>query len=150
MDDIFTCKVYGVYAPSSKDRIFYYSGEIRELRGVSLEDIQSQYEAIELNQPGTIPAEAYVFFGKKCVGIVSASGYRQAETSWAADFAKAKEIAIANALKLNVENETMRAIQKGNIHEVTFFADPRVCDWLSGWKCGEQISMFDFRFESNA
>lgn len=142
----YTCAVYGVYEPSPKDRLFYYSGENYELHGNSIEDIQRQYNALAMKQPGTIKTAADIFCGHCCVGTISSDGFNPLKTDLITANAKAKSVAVKNAEELGVEQDVLLSIQRGNIHEISFFSDARVFDWLGAWKVGEQISMFDCRF----
>lgn len=144
----YICTVYGVYQPTAQDRIFYYSGEIIELHGDSIMDVTAQYEALTMKQEGTVKATANIFHGSVCVGTVSSEGFEPPADNWVAANRKAKAKALQNAEELGIDLDTITAIQRGNLHEISFFSDSRVHDWLGSWKVGEQVSLFDARYSA--
>lgn len=142
MDKPYSCTVYGVWQPEAEDSIFYYSGDTADLQGESVEEIKAFYDNLTFRD-GIIKKAANVYCDSALVAVISPLGIAPPETAWEACNGVAASIALKNAQNLNVNKSITEAIQHGNAHEIAFFADPRISDWLGTMRENYQFSLFD-------
>ena len=121
--------IYGIRKPGPADRIYYYTGETVEISSSSPFELLGRYLETTL-APETKKAVAKVFQNGRLVCTLSPYGIGVPNCVWQFNLGEAKNLALRNATILGVEGKTIDVIRSGNVHEIEFFTDPRVFDWV--------------------
>lgn len=141
MDTKFKATVYGIHKPGIGDSMFCYSGENVDFESDSLQGLEKLYRKLSLTE-GTVKSIARVFQNRHLVALIAPSGVIAPNSDWLVNAQAAKNAALQNAESLKAESSILNAIRGGNLHEIEFFADPRVTEWLTPADSWFQLSLF--------